>query len=415
MMKSEKNIEYQIAEKVVAKGGRVFYVGGCLRDQLLNIENKDIDIEVYGISVQQLKEILKDFGQVNAYGSSFGILSIANYNLDISMPRKEKNYGKGHGDFEIFVDPFMSTYDACLRRDFTMNSIMQDVISKQIIDHFKGIEDINKKIIRHTNDDTFSEDPLRVLRAAGFASRLDFKIADKTIDLCKNIDLSSLSRERVEEETRKALLKGIKPSLYFEYLRKMNQLDYWYPYLMTEDFQKVWNNTMNDLDKAASYHQLSINPEAFMLLVLFNRLYQNLKNINSIIQAIQKITNNNKIINYILNMLPLSANIKDFYLNKTSNAVLYHLFYEAKAVEDILLLSKCQNDINTDYLVKQYKDYQKIINEDYVTGKDLIKMGIKSGKNYSKILSYATDLRLKGINKEKALSLCLEYAENLDN
>lgn len=414
-MKHRTDIEYQIAEKVSFEKGRVFYVGGYVRDKLLNIENKDIDIEVYGISVQELKRILSDFGQVNAYGSSFGIFSLANYNLDISMPRKERSYGKGHLDFEVFVDPYMSTYDACKRRDFTMNSIMQDVISGEIIDHFNGVEDIKHKIIRHVNDESFSEDPLRVLRAASFASRFDFKICEETMNLCKNIDISPLSKERVEAETFKSLLNSNKPSLYFENLKMMNQLNYWYPELDLNIHDYSWTETMNKLNKSIAYSNQTDNPVAFMMTVLFCNLYQSNKDLCMIGKAMHRITDNRKIINYVLNMLPIIDKINTIF-DKNQKEIINKLFYEAKSSNDLVLLFKClENDNKSNYLLKQYDEYQKIIAEDYVKGKDLIEMGIKSGKNYSKILDYATNLRLQGIPKEKALSLCIKYAKEIDD
>lgn len=95
------------------------------------------------------------------------------------MPRKEKSNGSGHKDFEIFVDPFIGYKEAALRRDFTINSLMKDVLSGEIIDSFNGIEDLNNKIIRHVNDESFCEDPLRVFRGAQFAARFDFEIDEK--------------------------------------------------------------------------------------------------------------------------------------------------------------------------------------------------------------------------------------------
>ena len=79
---------------------------------------------------------------------------------------------------------------------------MQDVLTGEILDYHGGREDLEKGIIRHVSDASFAEDPLRVLRAASFASRLGFDIANETISLCRSIDLSGLSSERVEEQLR---------------------------------------------------------------------------------------------------------------------------------------------------------------------------------------------------------------------
>lgn len=225
------NIAYIIAEKVCNRGGRAFYVGGFVRDKLLGIDNKDVDIEVHGIAPEELLDLLKEVGEPLSYGSSFGIYSLKGYDIDIAMPRREHATGSGHRDFEVFVDPFIGTTEAARRRDFTINALMEDVLTGEIIDPFGGKDDLQNKVIRHIDDKTFVEDPLRVLRGAQFAARFGFDIAPETVKLCKGIDISTLTRERIEEELKKGLLKGIKPSVFFEALRDMNQLDIWFPEL----------------------------------------------------------------------------------------------------------------------------------------------------------------------------------------
>ena len=130
------------------------------------------------------------------------------------------------------------------------------------MDHFGGMQDLKKGIIRHIDTETFVEDPLRVFRGAQFASRFGFSVADETLELCRGMDLSSLSRERVEDELKKALLKGKNPSIFFEVLRRAGGLDAWFPELKAliglEQDPKfhpegdVWTHTMVVLDRAAA-------------------------------------------------------------------------------------------------------------------------------------------------------------------
>ena len=97
---------------------------------------------------------------------------------------------------------------------------MKDVLSGEIIDSFNGIEDLNNKIIRHVNDESFCEDPLRVFRGAQFAARFDFEIDEKTKLLSSTMDVSSLAFERVFDELKKALLKANKPSIFFKSFKR---------------------------------------------------------------------------------------------------------------------------------------------------------------------------------------------------
>ena len=224
-----KKIAERIAEYVREAGGRTFYVGGFVRDRLLGIENKDVDIHV--IEPDALPDILKKVGEPLTYGKSFGVFALKGEDIDIAMPRRERATGTGHRDFDVDVDPFIGTREAASRRDFTVNSMMEDVLTGEIVDHFGGRRDLDEGVIRHIDPETFIEDPLRVLRGAQFAARFSFTIAPDTVELCRGIDLSTLSGERVEEELKKALLKAEKPSIFFESLRSMDQLDVWFPEL----------------------------------------------------------------------------------------------------------------------------------------------------------------------------------------
>ena len=129
----DREMALEIARRVDALGGRSFYVGGLVRDGLLGRENKDVDIEIHGIHPQQLKDILDALGQRITIGESFGVFNLKGCHLDIAMPRKEEARGMGHKDFDIFVDPFIGTRAAACRRDFTMNALMQDVLTGEIV------------------------------------------------------------------------------------------------------------------------------------------------------------------------------------------------------------------------------------------------------------------------------------------
>lgn len=170
-------------------------------------------------------------GSRTEMGASFGVYGLRGYDIDIAMPRQEEATGRGHKDFKIYVDPFLGTYKAAMRRDFTINAMMQDVLTGEIIDHFGGQEDLKKGVLRHVNPHTFAEDPLRVLRAAQFAARFSFSIAPETIELSQTMDLTTLAHERVMSELEKALLKAAHPSIFFEQMHKMNQLDDWFLHL----------------------------------------------------------------------------------------------------------------------------------------------------------------------------------------
>ena len=133
-MDGDRVMARRIALKVGELGGRVYYVGGLVRDEALGRESKDVDIEVHGITPRQLEETLDSLGTRLSMGASFGILSLRGCHLDISMPRKSPE--EDNGDFASGADPFIGVTEAARRRDFTMNAMMRDVLTGVLEDPF---------------------------------------------------------------------------------------------------------------------------------------------------------------------------------------------------------------------------------------------------------------------------------------
>lgn len=441
-----KSIAEKIAYIVNTHGGRTFYVGGFVRDKILGIENKDLDIEVHGIEPGLFYDILCEAGELLEYGSSFGIYSIKGENIDIALPRKEHAIGKGHRDFDVDIDPFIGTYGAARRRDFTINAIMEDVLTGEVIDHFSGLDDIERGIVRHIDDAAFIEDPLRVLRAAQFAARFEFEIADDTIEFCKSIDISTLSRERVEEELKKALCKADKPSIFFESLRKMEQLDIWFPELeqmigLEQDpiyhpEGDVWIHTMEVIDRAASFRSKASNSYAFMLLALTHDLgkvittekvdgrihaYKHeILGIPTVETFLRRITNEKEIIDYVLNMVPLhmKPNVVSFSKPKVKST--NRMFDEAIAPEDLIWFAKSDKPVvagtvefdgDSDFIIERFRIFEETMSKPYVMGRDLIEAGLEPGEHFNELLEYAHKLRLAGVDKDPALKQVLAYAK----
>ena len=219
-----------LAEAVRYAGARAMLVGGCVRDELMGIEPKDWDLEVYGVQPEKLREILDKLGEVNVVGEAFTVYKIGN-DLDVSLPRRERKVGKGHRGFVVEGDPDMSFEEACSRRDFTVNAILKDPLTGEIVDPFNGGEDIERKLLRHVSDSTFAEDSLRVLRAAQFAARLEFDITEQTAELSRSIDVTDLPKERIWGEVEKLLLKAQRPSIGLKWLYDLGVVDQIFPEL----------------------------------------------------------------------------------------------------------------------------------------------------------------------------------------
>jgi tRNA nucleotidyltransferase (CCA-adding enzyme) len=224
----EKVIE--LAQAVRAEDGRALLVGGCVRDSLMGVQPKDWDIEVYGVEPLRLRELLERLGRVDAVGEAFTVYKVG-HDLDVSLPRRERKTGRGHRAFIIEGDPLMTIEEATRRRDFTINAILQDPLTDEIIDPYGGRDDLQNKTLRAVSRDTFAEDSLRVLRAAQFAARFGFDIEPETVELCRAIDLTDLARERIWGEMEKLLLRARRPSIGFRWLHRFGVFDQLFPEL----------------------------------------------------------------------------------------------------------------------------------------------------------------------------------------
>ncbi len=414
---ADKNMQmaHRIAQKVAEHGGRTFFVGGFVRDRLMGKENKDIDIEIHGIMPEVLEDILNGLGKMTEMGASFGIFGLKGYDLDIAMPRKEEATGRGHKDFTVFVDPFLGTYKAALRRDFTMNALMQDVLTDEVVDHFGGIADMNKGVLRHVNSDTFVEDPLRVLRAAQFAARFGFEVAPETIALAKTMDLTALARERILGELEKALLKADTPSVFFAEMVKMEQMKDWFPEL-EQLSEEIWKYTMKVLDTAVSYRKQVEEPLQFMLLALTHALPDGKVRKT----FLERVTNENKVIKYVENMAPLYQEPKKLFLEQVEEVETTTLFDKALKPHELVLFSVLVDCVEHEqkkngelekFLQERLAVFERVMAKPFVMGADLIKQGMKPGKSFSKILAYAHKLRLAEVDKQEALAQTMLYAK----
>ena len=203
----------EVAQALSVVGGRAFVVGGAVRDRFLGIKAVDFDLEVYGLELDDIRGALSKLGALSLIGKQFPVFLLVMENgekIELSLPRSDSKTGPGHRGFEVVFNPYMEKKEAALRRDFTVNAMLEDPLSLELFDFYGGISDLKNKVLRHVST-AFSEDPLRVLRAGRFVAKTGFSIADETISFCKEINLNELPVERVENEFRGMLCEGRYP------------------------------------------------------------------------------------------------------------------------------------------------------------------------------------------------------------
>lgn len=202
---------------------RAYLVGGCVRDALLGITHKDFDLEVYGVSYEQLENALRPHGRVDLVGKSFGVIKFSTGDgaqWDFSLPRRDSKMSAGHKGFQVQFDPNISPREAASRRDFTINALMFDPRAGEYLDFFGGQNDLKDRVLRHTSP-AFAEDPLRVLRGMQFAARFDLTASPETIELCRSIagTFPELAVERVGMEWAKWASASRRPSAGLKFLK----------------------------------------------------------------------------------------------------------------------------------------------------------------------------------------------------
>jgi len=272
-----------LCREIRGLGGTALLVGGSVRDMVVNTEfkqkditYKDLDFEIYGLSRETVRLILLEkFGEenINDVGKSYGITKVKIKNLDepldISIPRRDSKSGITHKDFDVKADPSMNIQEASFRRDLSMNCLGYDPLTQILYDPYNGVEDIKNRTVNVIDENTFREDPLRVMRVMQFLSRFEFKPSNKTLRICKQMtsegQLDNLSKSRISGEFSKLLLKGKRPSIGLEFARETGILKRYWPELNSlidtkqpENYHPegdAWNHTLQVVDAGSQIAQ----------------------------------------------------------------------------------------------------------------------------------------------------------------
>ena len=434
-----------IVGKIHAAGGVAYFVGGCVRDALLDRDCDDIDVEVFALNPDTLTQILSEFGEVYRKGDAFPVFGLKELpEVDFSLPRTENKTGDKHTDFKVFVNPLLSTKAASQRRDFTVNALMYSPMKEIVVDEWGGLMDVELKRLQHIDDVKFSEDPLRVFRCARFAATLNFSVARETINICKNIDVTKLSRERVAAEMTKALLYSEKPSLFFRVLHEMDKLDYWMPELNALVGVKqskihhpegdAFTHTMMVVDEAAKWlkTQRVEKPLPFMLSALCHDLG---KAVTTEIREDGKITSighdaagvpltkkfigriygQTNMMPYITNMVENHMKLRHMANNKSRIKKTRKLFDSSVNPNDLCLLvyADSRGRLTTEeaksqgnwFIHDRLFDYNEWLKQPKITAQQLIDLGYEPGPQLGEMLKRAIHISYGESSEKQILSI----------
>ncbi len=402
-----------IFDKLLNNSIKPIIVGGYVRDFLLQIESKDIDVELYGInSFSKLEKILEEFGDVNSVGKSFGVckLRVDNLDLDFSFPRIDSKIDSGHKGFKVKVDSSLDFKTATSRRDFTINTIGYDIQTKEILDPFNGRKDLKSKILRAVDIKKFSDDPLRVLRAVQFSSRFNLHLDNELFLSCQNMIsnslLSELPKERIFTEVKKLLLKSSAPSSGIVLLQELGAFKFFteLSFLNSSDF----NEMLISIDRMSSLNTNSVKTNTILMLVV---LCYKLP-LDKVESFLIGLTHDKSLFSKVLSLIKHQNSMDlntfteyDIYLLATKVNIEEFVLFQQAITNSQIKLQKIES------LKKQAKELG-VLNKEaqrILQGKDIINLGIKPSKDFSKILDKAYNAQIHGKFKtEKEAQLWLK-------
>lgn len=193
---------------------KAYVVGGAVRDELLGLPLQDKDYVVVGATPEEM--VARGFKPV---GKDFPVFLHPDTHEEYALARTERKSGRGYKGFTVHTSPDVTLEDDLRRRDLTINA-MAKAPDGTLIDPFGGKNDLDAGLLRHVSE-AFAEDPVRILRVARFAARLNFKVADETLELMKRMVASGEADALVPERVWQEFARGLgepHPELMFEVL-----------------------------------------------------------------------------------------------------------------------------------------------------------------------------------------------------
>jgi tRNA nucleotidyltransferase (CCA-adding enzyme) len=451
----------ELVEAIKTAGGKAYLVGGGVIDQLMDKTVKDWDIEVFNLSYDNLLDItMQTTAKADLIGQKFGIIKTfsGNYDIELSIPRKDNKTGPKHKDFDVTLIPNMTVEEAAKRRDFTINAIYYDFETGEYIDPVNGITHLRSGLLHPVDRDTFKEDPLRAFRALQILARkckifsIELAIAiSELVEGCNH-----LTGDAILGEMNKLLMMSKKPSIglellafeltsditveYFDNLSEFNSaLIYFFPELQAligckqrEKYHPegdVWTHTLMVIDQAARYRDEL--PEEWRLPFMWGmllhdvgkpiatRMNEEKGHLTSIDhdklgepiarKFMERLTNNKDLIDKVCSIVKVHMRPR-LLLKATPKRAAWRRLQNICPLNILAYVSMCDNDGRGDPLERCGKEDESFIKtmevhkilgsptdkiKPVLMGRHLIQHGFKPGPKFGPILEKAYKYQLE--------------------
>ncbi len=410
------SILHTISDDLQKQHAKVIVVGGSVRDYFLGLPIKDYDLEVYGLNrVETLEKVLAKYGKVKLVGKSFGVLKFVyeGEEYDFAFPRTERKTGSGHRGFDITVDGTMDFQSAARRRDFTINAMGYDIAEKRFLDPFGGRKDLEEKILRHIDDNTFTEDPLRLYRGVQFCARFGLSMHASTKMLCRKMVeegmLEELPKERIFDEIKKLLLQAKRPSVGFVLIKELGALRY-FPVLYTLH-ETPWQQTLQRLDIMAELTNERIERALVLMLSALVYSFQSEEEVRALIGWL---SDEVKLITSVVLLWRYSRRVLEIAGSEDIDTAVRKLSVHAD-ISELVLVAKAAYRAQTgrDFeAAEQILKRAKVLGvlhsapKPFLQGRDLLQLpGFSPSPKFKEILDKVYEVQLEGRIKTKEEAL----------
>ena len=368
--------------KINDNSNKLFYIGGVVRDELLGRESLDVDITYVGNAI----EYCSKFGEVVQVNPDFGTVKVAipphpspcttsptveasgGVTVDFASTRSESYPKKGH--LPVVEKIGCSLKEDVMRRDFTINALAKSVTTGEIVDYVGGLEDLKNKKLRVLHDESFIDDPTRIIRGLKFATRFGFELEEHTKKL-QDEYLANINYDMSYKRVKKELIETFSLNSQSAFQKFIDQKIYKLVTPNDVEMQKV--NVEKFINKYLA-DQPSSCPAAIWLVYV------------GILGDLSRLPLT-KIEQKILDDVPKEILKTDFELYKT---------FQNARIETVLLYAITKDETGAHH----YLDDLRKIKLD-ITGKDLQTLGIKPSPKYQEIFDEVLKVKLKNPSMAK--------------